>query len=47
MLPLLEAFLCQLDIVVRRTPCLLDESVKQYHLIPLNAEQRSRNLVAK
>jgi len=43
MLPLLEAFLCQFDIVVWRPLRLLDEAVKQDHLRTIDREERSRN----
>src|SRR5512132_1476059 len=41
-LPLLEAFLSQLDIVVRCLLRLLDERMKQHHLPALNREECPR-----
>src|SRR5208283_1840505 len=38
-LPLLEAFLRQLDIGIRCLLCLLDESMEQHHLSALDREQ--------
>src|ERR1700676_2347358 len=38
-LPLLEAFLCQLDIGIGCPLCLLDESMQQHHLPALDREQ--------
>src|SRR5713101_2564737 len=46
-LPLLEAFLRQLDIVIRCLLCLLDEPMQQYHLPALDREQCPRDTLGQ
>src|SRR6266446_967613 len=46
-LPLLEAFLRQLDIFIRCLLCLLDKPMQQHHLPALNREQCPRDTIGQ
>src|ERR1700686_4264856 len=46
-LPLLEAFLRQLDIVIRCLLCLLDEPMEQHHLPALDREEGPRDTIGQ